>query len=63
MGLWRHRTGTVGLVLIADAIGNDEKAITWHQDLKWTIIQSLPDQWMFTRIQIRKILNDIKKGC
>jgi hypothetical protein len=50
----------LALALIADATGNDEEAITWHQDLKWAVVQSLPDRWTLTRSQIREILNDIK---
>jgi hypothetical protein len=48
----------LALALIADATGNDERALKQHQDFKWRIVSKLPhDEWQLTRLDIISALH------
>jgi hypothetical protein len=51
----------LALAMLADLLGNDNRAIKLHQDFKWALISKLPrdDDWELTRDEINKHLRAI----
>ena len=46
----------LALALLADALGDDERALQLHQDFKWEIVASLPKvSWLMTDDQVREV--------
>ena len=51
----------LALALLADALGDDEKAIMLHQAFKWEVVASLPPvTWTLTEPEIRAIARQIE---
>jgi hypothetical protein len=51
------------LALLADALGDDGRALRLHQDFKWRVIGPLPrrEPWQMTDEQIRQIAADLEQ--
>src|SRR5438132_9952066 len=73
LGLWNHSpTGfewgyggsgpaQLALAMLADHLGDDEQAVSLHQDFKRTVIANLPHRgWTLTSEQIELALRALK---
>lgn len=49
----------LALALLADHLGNDERAIALHQDFKWALVAKLPHSWTLTSHQIDQALQNV----
>lgn len=43
----------LALALLADALGEDDRAQVWYQTFKWRVVSGLPDEWTLTADEIR----------
>ena len=53
----------LALALLADAFGDDDLAVFWHQEFKRKWVSALPDEWASDEASIRKILLGIRAQC
>src|SRR5262245_31883408 len=53
----------LALALLADAFGDDDLAVFWHQEFKRKWVSLLPDEWASDEASIRKILLGIRCQC
>jgi hypothetical protein len=51
----------LALALIADATGDDAKAIKLHQLFKFRLIANLPDKWTLSREQVLAALEAVER--
>ena len=55
MGVWRQRAAQLSLALLADALGNDEKAQQHYQDFKFKVVARLPhERWELSQEDIQQ---------
>ena len=52
----------LSLALLADALGDDEKAVRLHQPFKWEVVARLParENWTLTDQQIQEVAERIE---
>ena len=52
----------LSLALLADALGDDERAVSLHQPFKWEVVAKLParENWTLTDEEIRDIAQRIE---
>ena len=46
----------LALALLADHLGDEERAIALHQTFKWAVVAKLPHSWMLTTNDIERTL-------
>jgi hypothetical protein len=49
----------LALALLADHLGDDERAVALHQDFKWAVVVNLPHSWTLTGRDINRLLQSI----
>ena len=50
----------LSLALLADALGDDERALKFHQDFSRRVVSIFPDRWTITRARIVAHANTIE---
>jgi hypothetical protein len=50
----------LSLALLADALGDDERALKFHQDFSRRVVSIFPDRWTITRTRIVAHANTIE---
>jgi len=54
----------LSLALLADHLGNDDEAVTLHQEFKRTVVADLPHRhWTLTSEQIQHTVTALKAGA
>jgi hypothetical protein len=49
----------LALALLADALGNDKRALELHQAFKWRLVGDLEDDWTMTDKDVRRIAGEL----
>ena len=53
----------LSLALLADVLGDDEKAVELHQPFKWSVVAKLPpDGWQLTEEEINARASTLENG-
>jgi hypothetical protein len=60
---WGHNgmgPAQLALALLADHLGDDERALRLHQDFKRHVVSALRDEWALTSDKIERAIADIE---
>jgi hypothetical protein len=60
---WGHNgagPAQLALALLADHLGDDERALGLHQDFKRHVVSALRDEWTLTSDKVERAIEDIE---
>lgn len=53
----------LALAILADSLGNDDKAICFHQRFKWEFVSRFEDQWQLSLKHIQDFISGQERGA